>query len=137
LRQLSWIDAFETGSPEIDAVHRQLIDDCNRLLLLIDRQEGWPAIITEASGLVERCVAHFRLEESALVQNKFPRCADHAAEHRRVERKMRRLMGRMEKGDGSLAEHRELPAALVPLLIDFMVRHDLDFRSHLLYQQGR
>ena len=33
---LKWIDAFETGSSDIDALHRELIQDCNSLLLLIE-----------------------------------------------------------------------------------------------------
>lgn len=32
---LKWIDAFETGSAEIDALHRELVQVCNSLLLRV------------------------------------------------------------------------------------------------------
>jgi hemerythrin-like metal-binding protein len=135
---LEWINAFETGSPEIDDLHRKLIQDYNSLLLLLEEDAAaWPRILAEAKKLVERCVDHFRTEERLLEQTKFPRCTDHAAEHRRLEREMQALFARMEQVDGSLREHREYPKALGPALIDVIIRHDLDYRSHLLHQQGR
>jgi hemerythrin-like metal-binding protein len=135
--QLEWINAFETGSPEIDDLHRKLIQDCNSLLLLVEEDAPWSRILAEAKKLVENCVDHFRTEERLLEQTKFPRCADHAAEHRRLEREMQALFARMEQVDGSLREHREYPKMLGPALIDVIIRHDLDYRSHLLHQQGR
>ena len=135
--RLEWIDAFESGNAEIDGLHRKLVRDCNDLLLLVEKDAGWPLILTEARRLVENCIEHFRMEERLLEQTRFPRCADHAAEHRRLEREMQALIVRMEQVDGSQRVHREYPAALGPVLIDVIIRHDLDYRSHLLHQQGR
>jgi hypothetical protein len=59
------------------------------------------------------------------------------AEHRRMEQDLRGLIARMEQVDGSLKEHRDLPASLGPSIIDLMIRHDLDYRSHVLHFQGR
>ena len=50
---------------------------------------------------------------------------------------MQGLIAQMERVDGSLKEHRDYPKALGPSLIDVIIRHDLDYRSHLLHQQGR
>jgi hypothetical protein len=80
---LKWIDAFETGSSDIDALHRELIRNCNGLLFLIDNDAAWALIPAD------------------------------------------------------LQEHREIPRSLAPALVDVIIRHDLDFRSHLLQQQGR
>lgn len=135
--RLEWIDAFESGSAEIDSLHRKLVQDCNSLLVLIETDAGWPLILAGAKKLVENCIDHFRIEERLLEQTRFPRCADHAAEHRRLEREMLALIDRMEQVDGSLREHRDYPKMLGPALIDVIIRHDLDYRSHLLHQQGR
>jgi hypothetical protein len=43
----------------------------------------------------------------------------------------------MKEVDGSLDEHRDYPRALGPMMVDLIVRHDLDYRSHMLHQQGR
>jgi hemerythrin-like metal-binding protein len=135
--RLAWIDVFETGNPGIDAVHRELIHDCNRLLTLLDNEASWSLIVDEARRFLDRCFEHFRAEESLLERTKFSRCAEHAAEHRRLERRMQTLLRCMEQVDGSLEEHRDLPRSLGPELIELMIRHDLDYRSHLLHQQGR
>jgi hemerythrin-like metal-binding protein len=134
---LSWIDAFETGNAEIDALHRELVQACNGLLLLVENEADWRLIVAEARKLVERCIEHFGFEESLLENSRFPRCADHAAEHRRLERKMQDQIDRMEQADGSLREHRDIPRSFGHSLVDVIIRHDLDFRSHLLHQQGR
>jgi hemerythrin-like metal-binding protein len=135
--KLEWIDIFETGIPELDALHRSLIQDCNSLLRLVENGASWPLVVGKARTFVGSCVEHFRVEESLLEHTGFPRCAEHAAEHRRMEREMQALLARMEQFDGSLKEHRDAPRSLGPALIELILRHDLDFRSHLLHRQGR
>ena len=60
--RLEWIDVFETGNVEIDAFHRRLIQDCNRLLLLVESDSAWPLIVGEARRFLEHCIEHFRAE---------------------------------------------------------------------------
>ncbi len=134
---LQWIKAFETGSPEIDALHRELVQECNSLLLLVESSAPWSRILADAGRLVEGCVQHFRQEEEMLAQSRFPRRAEHVAEHRRLEGDLQGLIARMKEVDGSLEEHRDYPRALGPMMVDLIIRHDLDYRSHVLHQQGR
>ena len=134
---VQWIKAFETGSPEIDALHRELVQECNSLLQLVESGAPWPRILVDAGRLVEGCVQHFRQEEEMLAQSHFPRRDEHAAEHRRLEGELQSLVARMKEVDGSLDEHRDYPRALGPMMVDLIVRHDLDYRSHMLHQQGR
>ena len=118
-------------------MHRKLVRDCNGLLTLLADDADWALILAQSKRLVVNCVEHFRIEESMLERIKFPRREAHAAEHRRMEQELRTLLDRMERVDGSLAEHRDLPASLGPSMIDLMIRHDLDYRSHVLHRQGR
>jgi hemerythrin-like metal-binding protein len=133
---LQWIKSFESGSAEIDALHRELIDECNGLLQALADGAAWPRIVAGAGKLVEGCIQHFRHEEELLAWTRFPRGAEHIAEHRRLERELHGLLSSMSMVDGSLEEHREYPRAFAPMLIEFIIRHDLDFRSHLLRHQG-
>jgi hemerythrin-like metal-binding protein len=134
---LQWIKSFETGSPEIDALHRELVKECNGLLFAVENGAAWSRILTDASRLVEGCVQHFRHEEELLAGARFPRTAEHVAEHRRIEHELQGLISRMKAVDGSLEEHRAYPRELGPMLVELIIRHDLDYRSHLLHQQGR
>jgi hemerythrin len=134
---LEWIDSFETGNAEIDALHRTLVKEYNGLLTLIAEDGAWPLIVAETRRLVVDCIEHFRVEDAILRRIGFPRYEAHAAQHRRLEQELRDLIARMERADGSLAEHRELPASLGPVIVDLMIRHDLDYRSYVLHRQGR
>jgi hemerythrin len=134
---LKWLDIFETGNAEIDCMHRKLVDDCNNMLTLVADDAPWLMITAQTKRLVVNCIAHFRVEDSILGRMGFPRRDSHVEEHRRIEQELRDLLARMELVDGSLAEHRDLPASLGPSMIDLMIRHDLDYRSHMLHRQGR
>jgi hemerythrin len=134
---LEWIDSFEIGNAEIDALHRTLVKNCNGLLTLLAEDGAWPLIVAETRRLVVDCIEHFRVEDAVLRRIGFPRCEAHAAQHRRLEQELRDLIAHMERVDGSRAEHRELPASLGPTIVDLMIRHDLDYRSHVLHRQGR
>jgi len=133
---LKWIKAFETGSAEIDALHRELVQECNSLLLSVESGAAWSRILADAGRLVEGCVQHFRHEEELLAQARFPRGIEHIAEHRRIERELQGLISQMKMVDGSREEHLAYPRAFGPMLVDLIIRHDLDYRSHLLHKQG-
>ncbi|HKP25487.1 MAG TPA: hemerythrin domain-containing protein [Dongiaceae bacterium] len=134
---LHWIKSFETGSAEIDAMHRELVEECNSLLLAVEAGAAWSRIVADSGKLVEGCIQHFRHEEELLDSARFPRHSEHVAEHRRTERDLHALISRMTAVDGSLEEHRAYPRALGPMLVDVIIRHDLDYRSHLMHVQGR
>jgi hemerythrin-like metal-binding protein len=134
---LHWIKSFETGSAEIDAMHRELVEECNSLLLAVETGAAWSRIVADSVRLVEGCIQHFRHEEELLDWARFPRRAEHVAEHRRIECALQALLSRMKAVDGSLEEHRAYPREFGPMLVDVIVRHDLDYRSHLMHVQGR
>jgi hemerythrin-like metal-binding protein len=135
--QLRWLDAFETGNAEIDRAHRKLITDCNILLAMISTGSSWAMIVARAKRVIDDCVAHFRLEESILEKSQFSRLAEHKVEHVRLEDEMRSALLQMDNRDGAFADRFELARWFGGLLVDAIVRNDLDFRSHILNEQGR
>jgi hemerythrin-like metal-binding protein len=135
--QLQWLESFETGNAEIDRVHRKLILDCNILLAMISNGSNWAMTIATAKRVIEDCIAHFRLEESILAEMQFSRLADHEVEHKRLEQEMRTALVRMESRDDGFADRFEHVRWLGGILIDAIVRSDLDFCSHILDRQGR
>lgn len=134
---LAWLEVLETGVVELDAWHRQLVNDCNRLLDFVADRAPWIQIVAAAALLTAKLMDHFRFEEEVMARNGFPRRDIHAAEHRRIESGLTELLARIKGVDGSQEEHLALPNTLKSVLIDVMVRHDLDYRSHLLYRLGR
>ena len=135
--RLAWLEILETGVAELDAWHRQLVNDCNGLLELIANRVPWIQVVAASGLLAAKLMDHFRFEEEVMERTGFPRRDTHAAEHRRIESRIIELVTRIKGVDGSQEEHWVLPTAFKSILIDVMVRHDLDYRSHLLYRLGR
>jgi hemerythrin-like metal-binding protein len=134
--QLRWLEAFETGNAGIDRVHRKLIMDCNILLAMISTGSSWAMIVARAKRVIDDCISHFRLEESILAQSQFARLDEHKVEHARLEDELRAALSRMENREEAFVDRFEHARWLGELLVDAIVRNDLDFRSHLLNEQG-
>lgn len=137
LQPLKWLEILEIGVPEIDTDHRDLLQECNDLTAMIGNDGGWLEIAAAARQMFEHCLAHFRLEEEFLTRSKFPRLESHLNEHSRIARKLEQLVAALEQAGASEAEKLRSLEALRAILIDILLRHDLDYKSHLLAAQGR
>lgn len=135
--QIAWMEVLETGVGELDAWHRQLIHDLNDLLWLSRTCAPWSKVCERAELLAASCIDHFRFEEAIMTDTLFPRRRAHADEHRRIEEHLEVLLVRMRASDGGIPAERARTDQFLPLLVDVMVGHDLDYRSHLLHQLGR
>lgn len=136
-KQLDWMEVLETGIEELDAWHRQLIRQCNDLLSAACSEAPWAMIIDKSDVLAKSCVEHFRLEEALMDSNDFPRIDAHREEHRRIAAKLWWLADTIRASDGTAYRDRALPAEFKAVLLDVMVRHDLDYLSHLQNRLGR
>lgn len=134
---IAWMDVLETGVPELDEDHRALIDQCNSLTELMGSGGAWSGIVESARRLAQSCADHFRGEEALLDRTEFPRCEQHKAQHRAIERRFDDLIGFLAGVDGSGAEHRKAAGSMRAILVDILFRHDLDYKSHLQQAAGR
>lgn len=133
---IKWMRVLETGIPELDDRHRGLLDDCNALLGTIAAQDDWQLVAAACRKLIGDCIEHFRLEEEIMRRTRFPRLTSHLAAHREIERKLVSLSDEVQAVDGSTPAHRALISELSANLIDTMLRHDLDYCSHMQNAQG-
>jgi hemerythrin-like metal-binding protein len=136
-QQLDWMEVLETGIEALDAWHRQLIRQCNELLSAACSEVPWATIIEKSDVLAKSCVEHFRFEESLMDSNDFPRADAHREEHRRIAAKLWWLADAVRAADGTGTRDRALPLEFKAILLDVMVRHDLDYLSHLQDRLGR
>ena len=136
-QELNWMEVLETGIEELDAWHRQLIRQCNEVISAARGEVPWAAIIQMSDALAKSCVDHFHFEEALMDSNDFPRRALHREEHRRITVKLWWLADAIRFCDGTSYRDRALPTEFKAVLLDVMVRHDLDYRSHLQSRMGR
>ena len=137
LQPLKWMEILEIGVPEIDMDHRDLLQECNDLTAMVGNDGSWPEIAAAARQMFEHCLAHFRLEEEFLTKSGFPRLDSHVGEHVRIAKKLEQLVDAMGKAGAPEAEKLLSLEALRAVLVDILLRHDLDYKSHLLTAQGR
>ncbi len=135
--RIAWLEIFETGLNELDAWHQKLVLSCDELLTLARQGVPWALVTDKAGSLTASCVDHFRFESAMMRQYGFPRREAHLREHRCIERNLAALVDKLRTVDGTTAKDRELVEGFHAILLDLMVRHDLDYRSHLLNRLGR
>ncbi len=132
-----WSEAFETGDPEIDRQHQCLLADSARLRSLVETGAAWSAVQAALSVLITDCSAHFRFEEEMLRSTDFPRAEAHAGQHQAIEAMLQQLADMVAEPGGAEPENCRLVAAMERKIVEIIVRHDLDFKSHLLNLIGR
>ncbi len=79
-QQLVWRDDFDTGLADVDAQHRGLLDNINKLSQAIQKDET--AVVGEVFDfLAAYGVEHFDTEETYMREYGYPFLAEHAHEH--------------------------------------------------------
>ena len=136
LEPLNWMDILEVGVPEIDNDHQALLQECNELLVLARAKSDWPAIAAAARRLIEHCADHFRLEEGVLARTGFPRVDDHTRQHGQIARYLENTLLPIEGTESTERERLFGIDKLRAALVDILLRHDLDYKSHLLIARG-
>jgi hemerythrin len=120
---IEWRKEFETGIPDVDHEHRELVDLINGLHEHIASGAD-PVRVTEFLGEVfARIAAHFALEESIMRKHTYDEYEAHKAEHERLLDEIRDIM------DGATTEYAN---SLSTVVRDWFVNHfkSKDARLH-------
>ncbi len=134
---LQWAPAWEIGVGEIDADHRQLIDESNALFGALAQAHPKTEIMAIIGRMESGCREHFRREEAILREAQYKGAAGHAAEHRRIEREMEKVVRAMTEAEASAAEWKAFALAFQSTLVNHLLLYDLQYKSHLMWQRGR
>lgn len=134
---LIWSEAFESGDPEIDRQHQCLLADSARLRMLVEGGAPWHDVQAALAGLIADCSAHFRFEEEMLRNTEFPRAETHVGQHQAIEAMLQQLADMVAEPGSAEPERCRLVATMERKIVEIIVRHDLDFKSHLLNLIGR
>lgn len=134
--KIPWSPMFETGNAELDAQHIRLLAKGNEVTELVDSGGSWEDVRSSVASLVKDCMEHFQCEELVLLRTQFPRYDEHVAQHRRMAEKLQELSATVAQVDGRDPRHRQMISSLELTLIDIIIRHDLDYKSHLLNAVG-
>jgi hemerythrin-like metal-binding protein len=78
-----WKPSYDTGIPEIDYDHRQLVGLINELYEAMTQNHGYEIVNRILDRLLEYAQHHFATEESFMRAGKYPQIATHEGEHQR------------------------------------------------------
>jgi hemerythrin-like metal-binding protein len=135
LQPLPWLPVLETGYDHIDAQHRELIDDANALHALIGARGDWKGLTAAVDKMVRDCHSHFAEENKLLAGSGFSDATAHALEHERILKEVGRIHEIVRATARPSPLHWELGLGLRCLLLDHFLRHDLQYKSHIMYYQ--
>jgi len=115
---IEWRSDFETGVPDVDHEHRELVDLINQLH---DQMGGdaEPAEISAFLGEVfARISAHFALEESVMRKHQYDQYIEHKTDHEKLLDDIRDIMDDFEAG-----KYAAYDEALSSAVRDWFVDH--------------
>lgn len=133
---LTWMDILETGIAEIDADHRQLVDEFNSLVTLTMVEGCRDDVIRGVELMALHFQEHFRREEEIMRSHRFPRLQEHADEHQYFNLALKNALYESRHPGAPACSHLSLLKRLHVLFVEILVRHDLDYKSHLLHESG-
>jgi hemerythrin len=125
----AWSDAFSSGSNEIDAPHRLMLNQIGTLATVI-RDGG----ASEVDGLIEmtrqHAIEHFETEEADMQSRGYSFFVDHVQQHRRFLRNLDDIRIRASTGND---DPLHLAFQVKLHLGDWLINHSLKFDRHLAH----
>lgn len=135
LQPLPWLPVLETGHAEIDHQHRELVDDANEVYALIVTRGDWAKLVAAIGKMHRDCALHFAEENAVLSSSGYSDAAAHALEHNRLLDQVAQIHGIIRAAPAPTRFHWELALTLRSLLLDHLLRYDLQYKSHIMYHQ--
>jgi hemerythrin len=89
---IEWRKEFETGIPDVDHEHRQLVDLINRLHKHIAGGADHASVSDFLGEVFAKIAAHFALEESIMRKHAYDEYEAHKAEHEKLLDEIRDIM---------------------------------------------
>lgn len=117
--EFQWSDELLTGADDIDAQHRELFFRVNALLQACTQQKGKDEIGNYLQFMMDYAAFHFAAEEREMTTHRYPRLAEHEAEHEEFKKRINELN----------REFREFGASIHVVLLavrasgDWLVKH--------------
>lgn len=115
-----WRDELSVGVEQIDAQHKELLQQFDQLLSACRQGKGSEEVLHLLDFLDEYVVTHFHDEEQLQKQSGFPDFDEHHREHQAFVGKLEELKNRMHN-DGSVLLDHVLDAN--KMLLDWLIRH--------------
>lgn len=129
-----WDPAWDTGVPEVDRQHRELLRQMERMMAAL--VDGRQAAETERTILMlgDYIETHFRTEEALMADAAYPDLAAHQAVHEDMRAKVIALVATYQRNPAEVPG--DVMDFLTSWLVDHMTGEDLRMAVHLRGHAG-
>ncbi len=115
---IEWREEFETGIPDVDHEHRELVDLINSLHEQLGNRADPETVSAFLGEVFARISAHFALEETIMRKHGYDEYEAHKAEHEKLLDDIRDIMDDYEAG-----VYEEFEDRLASRVRDWFVDH--------------
>ena len=128
--QYEWSSALETGYPEIDEEHKQLVSTLNDLLIACGCGGHRSELKKTLDFLVSYTVKHFADEESFQLRYKYPDYERHKQLHENFKAVATDLARRLLEEGATISLLAEVQSSLGDWLVNHIKGEDLNIGLH-------
>lgn len=96
---IEWRPEFETGIPDVDHEHRELVDILNELADRLSADPSREEVEAFLGEVFAKIAAHFALEEAIMRRAGYDAYAEHKAEHETLLDEICEIMDRAARGE--------------------------------------
>ena len=125
---LLWNPEWETGSPEIDHQHRQLMDHIDQVFQAVVHQRESEPVARTLQFLADYVEAHFGMEEALMDRTGYPRSGEHRVLHAELRARVQEFIEGQLKDPAAISE--AVPLFLSDWLINHIDQQDRDLAQH-------
>jgi hemerythrin-like metal-binding protein len=125
---LPWLPSFAVGHDLLDEEHQDILTSCNHLCALAGHDA--PALHLAAHGLIAKLESHFASEEALFPLINYDRYLPHIREHMAVIATLKDLL------DGSDTDMTAAVHTCRRIVVEHILRHDLQFKTWILHARG-
>ena len=99
MRQLQWMGAYDSGDPEIDRQHREIVGHVNAVFEAVEQTAPSDVVIGALDALRDVLEVHWRDEERLFERRDSPFAEEQRQAHRLMRQEIDRIRSRMGEFD--------------------------------------
>lgn len=126
---IEWRREFETGIPDVDHEHRELVDLINTLHERLGADADHDEVARFLGEVFARISAHFALEETIMRKHRYDEYEAHKADHERLLDEIRDIMDEYE--DRAFFDEAQFAERLARWFTEHFSTHDARWHRHL------
>ena len=137
ITQYEWDSALETGYPDIDEQHKQLVATLNDLLFACKHGTHRAELKKTVDFLVNYTIKHFADEEMFQIEHNYPEYEQHKRLHDNFKLVASELTDRLVREGASISLLAEMHSVIGGWLVSHIQGEDMKIAIHARGQQDR